>query len=240
MRVRSLLFSVLVCLVLCGPAALYLAERAGAAVPLWLTTEDANYLSGSEESANVAAVATLEGFETKAFQAAVETEVSAHVPAKASALLATAAWQRGAITASNVLFGWECYPTFYDSGIVDIPSESRLAEIAKKADEDITACARRVAAGMDALGREFPDRRFFVYLSPDTLNVSGTPTEGLVSNPLTYEGIQALFEEQDGAFQMIDGDVGYGDFKGQWFSTDHHWNNAGAYAAYCRIASALG
>ncbi len=240
MRVRSLLFSVLVCLVLCGPVALYLAERAGAAVPLWLTTEDANYLSGSEESANVAAVATLEGFETKAFQAAVETEVSAHVPAKASALLATAAWQRGAITASNVLFGWECYPTFYDSGIVDIPSESRLAEIAKKADEDITACARRVAAGMDALGREFPGRRFFVYLSPDTLNVSGTPTEGLVSNPLTYEGIQALFEEQDGAFQMIDGDVGYGDFKSQWFSTDHHWNNAGAYAAYCRIASALG
>ena len=91
MRVRSLLFSVLVCLVLCGPAALYLAERAGAAVPLWLTTEDANYLSGSEESANVSAVATLEGFETKAFQAAaVETGVI-HVPAKGLGALATAA-----------------------------------------------------------------------------------------------------------------------------------------------------
>lgn len=240
MRVRNVLFSMIVCLALCGPAALYLAERAGVAVPLWLTTEDANYLSGSEESANVAEAATLEGFETKAFQHAVETEVSAHVPAKAAALLTTAAWQRGAIATSNVLFGWECYPTFYDSDIVDIPSEGRLAEIAKKADEDLVACARRVAAGMDALGREFPERRFFVYLGPDSLNVSGSPTADLVSNPLTYEGIQALFEERDGAFQMIEGDVGYEDFRDQWFTTDHHWNNAGAYAAYGRIASALG
>lgn len=240
MKARNVIFAALICLMLCGPAALYLSERAGIAVPQWLTTEDANYLSGSEGSANVRETATLEGFRTKAFQNAVETEVSAHVPAKAHALMATAAWQRDAIRASNALFGWECYPTFYSSEIVDIPSEKRLAEIAKKADEEITACAQRVAGALDALGLEFPNVRFFVYLGPDTLNVSGAPTEDLVSNLLTYEGVQALFEEQGGAFQMIDGDMGYTDFKKQWFSTDHHWNNAGAYDAYGRIATALG
>ena len=101
------------------------------------------------------------------------------VPLKATALLANAAVQRSAIEASNVLFGWECYPTFYGSAIVEMPSEGRLLETAEKATDNVRDTISRVRDSLDAFGRRHPDQRIFVYLGPDSMNVEGSPTANL-------------------------------------------------------------
>lgn len=240
MKIRSVVFSAIICVLLCGPAALFLAERSGLSVPSVMTAADANYLSGSASSADVCAVANLSGFASKAFQEAVETEVSAHIPAKAVALLETAAWQRKAIRLSNAVFGWECYPTFYGSDIVGVPSQARLAEIAKKADSDLQELGKRISAELAGLSESFPDKRFFVYLGPDTSNAEGNPTAGLISDSLVYEGIEALFDDVNGSFKFINANVSFDDFDELWFKSDHHWNIEGSYEGYARIAEALG
>ena len=61
-----------------------------------------------------------------------------------------------------------------------------------------------------------------------------------MSNPLTYNDIEAIMKEQEGAFQWVSGAVSYDEFLQNWYNTDHHWNVRGAFQAYQRIATALG
>lgn len=119
MLARNILFSVFLCLLLCGPVALFAAENSGEIpLPSWLTVEDATYLSGGVKSPNVAGELSMEGFASGALQQAIEDGVGNYVPAKAAALLVNAELQYKAICASNVLFGWDCLPTFYGSSLV--------------------------------------------------------------------------------------------------------------------------
>lgn len=156
MKVRNALLSGTLFLLLCGPALMGLAAWGGVALPSWLTADDAAYLSGGIVEADPAAHASLEGFGSGEFQIAAEDAVGNCIPMKATALLANAALQRSAIEASNVLFGWECYPAFYGSSIAEMPSQHRLLEIAEKATDDTLASARRIREGLDALSLRHP------------------------------------------------------------------------------------
>ena len=240
MKVRNILLSGALCLLLCGPAMIGLASWGGVALPSWLTAADAAYLSGGIAEADPAAVATVEGFASGAFQEAAEDAVGNCVPAKATALLVNGALQRTAIAASNALFHWECYPAFYGSAIVVAPSEGRLLETAEKATEKVLGTAERVRDEIGAFSERHPDERVFVYLGPDSMNVQGSPTAALISNPLTYGSMESIFEDNDGKFRWVSGNVTYDEFADQWSKTDHHWNIQGAFAAYERMAAALG
>ena len=171
------------------------------ALPSWLTADDAAYLSGGIVEADPAAYASLEGFSSGEFQIAAEDAVGNCIPMKAMALLANAALQRSAIEASNALFGWECYPAFYGSSIAEMPSRHRLLEIAEKATGDTLATASHIRDGLDALSLRHPEQRFFVYMGPDSMNIEGSPTAKLISNPLTYGELSSIFEDEDGHFQ---------------------------------------
>lgn len=240
MKTRNILLSGALCLLFCGPALIGLASWGGVALPSWLTAADAAYLSGGITEADPAAHFSVEGFASGEFQEAAEYAVGNCVPLKATALLANAAVQRSAIEASNVLFGWECYPAFYGSAIVEMPSEGRLLETAEKATDNVRDTISRVRDSLDAFGRRHPDQRIFVYLGPDSMNVEGSPTANLVSNALTYEGTENLFEEHDGAFEWIGGNVTFDEFTRGWNKVDHHWNILGAFQAYERMVVALG
>ena len=240
MRPRNILFASVLCMLLCGPALIGLASWSGVALPSWLTADDAAYLSGGIVEADPAAYASLEGFSSGEFQIAAEDAVGNCIPMKAMALLANAALQRSAIEASNALFGWECYPAFYGSSIAEMPSRHRLLEIAEKATGDTLATASHIRDGLDALSLRHPEQRFFVYMGPDSMNIEGSPTAKLISNPLTYGELSSIFEDEDGHFQWIDGNVTFDEFADGWNSTDHHWNIQGAFRAYERMASALG
>lgn len=240
MKARNILLSGAFCLLLCGPALIGLASWGGVALPSWLTAADAAYLSGGITEADPLAKATPAGFASGEFQQAAEDAVGNCVPAKATALLVNGALQRAAITASNALFGWECYPAFFGSAIVVEPSRGRLLETAEEATEKVLETAGRVRDAIGAFSERHPDDRIFVYLGPDSMNVEGSPTAALVSNPLTYGQMEAIFEDNDGKFQWVSGNVTFDEFTREWNKTDHHWNIQGAFAAYERMAAALG
>lgn len=240
MKARNILLSGVLCLLFCGPALVGLASWGGVALPSWLTADDAAYLSGGITEADPAAHFSVEGFASGEFQKAAEDAVGNCVPLKATALLTNAAVQRGAIQASNALFGWECYPAFFGSAIVEMPSEGRLLETAEKATDSVRDTIGRVRDSLDAFGKRHPDQRVFVYLGPDSMNVEGSPTAKLISDPLTYESVEDLFEERDGSFQWIGGSVTFDEFSQGWNVSDHHWNIQGAFQAYGRMVAALG
>lgn len=240
MKCASAAFSVVLSFLLCGPLLLYCAETARVDLPSWLTAGDASYLSGGIVKADVEANATLEGFASGKLQQSLEDEVGNYIPAKATALLTTAALQRSSITTSNLLFNWHCYPTFYGSTLLDVPSEDRLVEMAEEATSEIEALAQEVAGAVDSFSGRHPDTRVLVYLAPDSQNTEGSPSAALMSNPLTYDQLEAVFESEDGHFEWVSGGVTYDEFRSGWYRTDHHWNEEGSYQAYTRIASAMG
>lgn len=107
MIVRNVIFSIIVCIVIASPAALYFVQNvAGARLPDWVSSENAKYLSGGMGEAHVKASLNLRGFKSGKFQSALETEIGNHIPLKATVLLGNAALQRTLIVASNGLFNW--------------------------------------------------------------------------------------------------------------------------------------
>ena len=111
-RPRGALFTAVLCLMLAGPMVLFAVERIGVELPGWLTSEDATYLSGGVQKTDFSNVTGLRSLLKSVHQNA-EKEIGNYIPMKATALLANAAWQRGAIALSNGLWGWECYPTSF-------------------------------------------------------------------------------------------------------------------------------
>lgn len=211
--IRDALFAGFLCLSLLGPLALWMAEEAGdIPLPPWLASEDAVYLAGGQTRGDIPGAASWEGFASGELQDAVESEVGSFIPAKATALFTTAGMQRGAIEASNALFGWNCYPTFYDSDIVAVPSEARLAEMAQVRTEPWTQEVSRTAEDVAAFAERHPELRVLAYVGPDSQNVAGSPTGELMSDPVTYDGLQALFKEHAGPFEWVSGAVTYDEF----------------------------
>lgn len=241
MKFRSILFALVVCALLCSPAALWALERSNRIdIPSWLSTEDAAYLSGGRTNADVAAVASTQGFLSGKLQQALEDEIGNYIPAKATALLTNAKLQYGAISASNLFFNWKCLPTFYGSTLAAVPSEHRLVDLAQVATDDLLASAEATAASLSNFCEQHPDINLTVYLGPDSQNVDGSPTGSLMSNPLSYDDIEDIMEKQQGTFKWVSGAVSYDEFLQNWYNTDHHWNIRGAFQAYQRIATALG
>lgn len=223
-----------------GPSLLAIVETGGGALPSWLTAEDSVYLSGGVKDPDVRGALSVEGFATGELQQAIEDEVRNYVPMKATALLVNAGLQRDAIAASNLLFGWPVYPSYYGSSLVDAPDDGRLLEMAEKATDDKVASCKSIAEAYEAFAARHPDLKTYLYFAPDSLNAAGNPTSGLISNALTYDDMRQVFTGEDLSYTWIDGGVTYEDFKDAWYKTDHHWMTKGAYEAYLRIADALG
>lgn len=241
MRVRNGLFAFVLCLLLCGPALLMVNSICGAVkLPTWLTTEDATYLSGGVAEANVSEEFSVEGFVSGGLQEALENAVGNNVPAKAEALLWNAKLQRRAIEVSNVLFHWDCVPTFYGSDLVAVVDDGRLAEIAQQATPYQMSKKEAFSEAYEAFAERHKDLRVFIYFCPDSQNVDGAPTASLMSNPLTYDMVGETFTSGEPSYTWIDGNVPYDEFKGTWYKTDHHWNTRAAYRAYKKIAEAMG
>ncbi|NHM15569.1 hypothetical protein GMI69_02630 [Eggerthellaceae bacterium zg-887] len=240
-RVRDAVFACILCVMLCGPAALTVTSRVSdVQLPSWLTAVDGAYLAGVSNKVKMGGTVSLEGFQSGELQAKLEDGVGKRIPAKGAALMATAAWQRGAIEASNALFSWPCYPTFYDSDIVAVPAAERLAEMPAPMTEKSLLWLGNTSEALSAFAKRHADQRTFMYLAPDSQNVEGAVASGLMSNPFTYgQAADAMLARADG-YAWIDGQVSYDDFLAGWYKTDHHWNVLGSYQAYERIATALG
>lgn len=238
-RMRNACFALILCASLAGPSLLLLADSVDVDLPSWVTTEDAAYLSGGIEKANVAKVANLEGFRDGKLQKEIEKEIGNNIPCKAMALLTNATLQRSAIAASDALFRWGCYPTHFGSDLLVDANNGRLFDAPERKSEALEEKLRTVANELEAFAERNRDVQVYLYFAPDSQNVSGSPTSKLVSEFASYKDMLSIFKREGGNVTVVDGDVSYGQFEQQWYKTDHHWNIAGAYEACRRIASAM-
>lgn len=198
------------------------------------------YLSGGMVEADVRGSASLEGFATGEFQEAVETEVGNYIPVKAMALLGHAALQRSFIDASNGIFRYECMPTYFGSGVVDVPEAGRLMEKTQKAATRLIKAATEAASVLDAFAERHADRRVFIYMATDSQMVEDSPVALQTTQAMTYGDYRAIFEDGEASYAWIDGEVPFAEFDEEWFRTDHHWNIKGAFRGYETIARSLG
>lgn len=239
---RDILFALIICVAFCGPGALYVGtNKLDLQVPEWLTMNDARYLQGYWDNVNVKQHVSVDGFTSGKLQKAFEDFMSENIPAKGEALLTNAALQRSAIVASNALFGWPCYPSFYNSDIgVDV-AQARLFEIPTQVTSSTQTAVERTAQSMTEFADRHPELRTFVYLGTDAAHLADSVAAPLMSSPETYPKLREAFLANKGeALTWIDGEVTYNDYLTDWYKTDHHWNTRGAFEGYTRIATALG
>ena len=244
MKIRNVIFSSLFCIFLCGPIALFGAQKIiGIDISSDLSSESASWLSGGTENVDVRSVANLEGFYSKELQATAETEIENYIPAKAYALLENASLQRSMIEVSNSLFHWRCYPTFYGSSLLFIPEENALTRIPPKVTED--AGIEGFAQELDKYARARPNINFALYVVPENDNFSiHSPAIELVSNPLTFDAVISQFQNalsNTSSIKLIYPEFeSLHDYYQCFFTTDLHWNIRGASHAAQQIIQTLG
>lgn len=239
MKLRDAIFVCLVSLAVFGPGMTVCVQQVGGiSLPSWLTAEDARWLSGDLGSANALECLSMEGYFSGDLQQSLEEAIGDSIPCKAAALLSTAFMQRTAISASNILFGWECYPTFYGSSYVCLPAEERLALIPVKCNSVLAAQVQRVACAIDELDADI-DAEIFIFLVPTSDTVGGSPAERLVSNSLTYSKIEELMSGFEN-YEWINADTQFAEFCKYWYRTDHHWNYEGFYRGYLKATESMG
>lgn len=239
MKVRNILLSGALCLLLCGPALIGVSDLLRLDLPSWLTSERAQMLSGDYRSDNHASF-SLRSFLNGSFQECVEADVEGHIPMKADAMLGWSFVQRKMIEISNLAFGWQLYPTFYGSEILLSPTEGRLSESPGESRGVFLSRVEESIRELSAFCLEHPSLDIYVYLAPDSLIVDGSPMHELVSDSVSYSDIADVCVREGLGFTWIDGSVSYADFADGWYATDHHWSVVGAYTAAERILNALG
>lgn len=240
---RNVAFSVVVLLFLCGPGLLFASVQAGVAVPEALTSKPAQNLSGGIVEAHVGDHLSIEGFAARQLQAELENEVGNCIPAKANAIIANAALQRGSIAASNALFNWDCYPTYFNSGRLRLPDDT-LTYLPTHKNSAAEGRWRSFADGLAKVAQRHPDKRFILYVVGAYGEPAYNPAYGLVSDPLVPKDCVATVESQLEDVPNVtvltkeydSAESYYEDF----FRTDHHWNIKGSLSAYGQIVDELG
>lgn len=244
MTYQRIIFPLLICAFLCGPALLWCATQVGIPVPRDLTAEPAQYLEGSQSDTDLAAHASIEGFASGELQAAAEAALNESIPARATAITANAALQRSAIAASNALSGWDCYPTYFGSWRIYEPRSNAVNYVPNERSEWTENAWRSFAAGVKEAALRHPDKRFLIYVVEGYGEPAYNPAYDLVSNAALPGDCTAIMEDElNGCANATvltqtydDAEAYYRDF----FRTDHHWNIDGAFRAYEQIADALG
>lgn len=243
MSFRNLIFSVLGCLLLVGPSALFCAQNVVKAdLPSNVTAEDASYLTGGIVEVDVRASASIAGFASGEFQSAMEDEVGNYIPFKADALLGNAALQRLAIGSSNRLFSWPCYPTYFGSTKLYSPEHNALFEMPmlnesrimqrRALEDDLESFGK----GLALVASQFPEKRFIVIMADRSSTSSVNPANPLVTETMmTSECVQVLYDEVAGVENVSVDAREYDDiaeYLGRYYPTDHHWNGYGAIDAF--------
>ena len=223
---------------------LYGAARIGITVPVEMTAEPAQFLAGGAASADVRANLGFKAFSSKKFQDAVETEIGNYIPGKAVAIEANAAVQRTSIAASNTLFGWECYPTYFGSKRLYLPSADAVTYVPQTRNEGAFAQWRAFADGLKSVAERRPEKHFALYVIGGYNEPSFNPAYDLTSQPLRpVDCVDTLREALVGVPNvdvMTHNYTNAAEYYDDFFRTDHHWNIDGAFRAYGEIADVLG
>jgi hypothetical protein len=239
------IFVVLIMAALCVPAVSYVVQKSGIDLPPWVTTEDITHLSGASTDVNVSSKANWADVVAGTFQTAAQKEVGNFVPGKAAATLANAALQRSAIAASNVLFDWPCYPTYFGASRIYIPAQNALSYMPPKDVENLQQGWAAFANALVEAARQLPDVQFVFYAAGGYDLPAVNPAYDLVTNSVNYDDFYSamnsvILESGLTNIQVLKSEYNnLDDYYQDFFRTDHHWNIKGALAAYAQICEAL-
>lgn len=246
LEIRSAVFALLLCLFLCFPLSFAIANKIGAPLPDALKSEEAKYLEGGIAQTHLGQSFSWKGFQEGETQRNLETLVSNNIPLKQVALLGNAAIQRVAIETSNYLFCWRCYPTYFGSKRVFIPSENALAIMPAKARGDTLQWMKTFAGNLAVFAEKNPELSCVVILADMASRSEGNPAVHLVTDVATTE--ECAEEIQKGLDGSAAGNVHLvsvcykeaQSYYKDYYRSDHHWNGYGVQAAYEQIAETLG
>lgn len=241
MRFRQVLLVTVFCLFLCGPALLFGATKAGIALPDQVTAKSAVYLSGGITDADVSSVMNLEGFMNKDFQNATETEIGNYIPAKANIMLANARLQRTLIKSSNAVFGYDCYPTFYDSDYIETADEQYVLNTSSKLESGVLERFQIFVDEINEFAAEFPDVNILICLVDDPGWSDANPSYKYVSNTPGDDFVKTnLVNQLDSRIHVIsDMDYDTSSYFDRFLPTEHHWSFNGWSEAYRLMAEEL-
>lgn len=247
MKVHNMILSTVFALLLLGPAVLLTSQEVfGAELPIWLSSEEASYLTGDFTEGNsedaVLEAATLRGFKNKEFQNALEEELNDHIPLKASALIGDATLQRAVIEASNALFGWKCYPALFGADYVIWPEGGSILSVSHTVSEANTQATEKLVESINAAAAQHPEVRFVFQEIVDTYASDMNPSHELVTDAYDMEWIRENVEERlsSDVLFILDEIASEDELRSQWFSTEHHWTFERALESYNSLAESLG
>lgn len=236
MKIRNIVFSALICIFLCGPAALWVAqERTLLNLPTWFTAEDARYLSGGISKAEVGKNLNLEGFANEKLQSALESKIGNYVPIKARALLTNAGIQRKAIDLSNSFFNWDCYPTYYGSAYIFLPEQSAIATFPAY-DRNCYDRLDSFCEPIATYAKEHSTLRIKIYLADMSSTSKANPAAQYVSRVFfTQDAVDYIknhLEDCSNIQVYTDTYTNPAEYYSYYFRSDHHWNARGALRAF--------
>lgn len=225
MKIRNVLFSATICLMLAGPAALFCMHSV-AKVPLpgWLTSEDAAYLSGGSEKS------------AEGIRGLLESGIEGNIPFKAFAFLGNAATQRVFIESSNLLFDWECFPTYYGSDRVYVPRFNALGTMQGDAAEEWAGGMRAFSSKLSEFAHNHLDVEFHVIVPELDRTAKVSPIADLTSDYIDTQDLVELMKGECGQADNVEivskSYSSYAAFLHDYYSTDMHWNGYGAINAF--------
>lgn len=241
-HLRSILFSAALLFFTCGPIVLLATNYIDkSAIPPILTNEKAVYLEGAGPTTRVKDVANLDGFLSKDFQTIIDEKVGSFVPFKADAILCNAALQRSAIATSNLLFNWDCYPTFFSSDYIAVPSAGILLHKAAVRSESMDRATISFVEAVNHAQKDNPDVRFVYQSIDDTYSSAANPSQPLTSDALSEEWSEDVLSKLDADIKVTRESIKDADeLRTQWYSSEHHWTIDRAIRAYNNVAPLLG
>lgn len=243
MKIRNIIFTIIFCAFLLGPAGIFLSDKMGIDLPTWMTAENAKYLEGGVSEAQVKKNLSLEGFETEQLQTALESKVGNNIPFKAAALLGNAALQRGAIETSNCVFNWRGYPTYYGSEVLYDTELKALCSKPLSYSKDTKDDWEKFAQGVLSTAEEFSNKRFVIYVVQGDQTAPLNFAYDLMSDPIMpndcVSTMTKIIEDHSNVYIVTKTYTSGDDYYRDFYKTDHHWDINGAYVAYEQLTQEL-
>ena len=240
-RIRNIAFTAVVALLLFS-AILY--QAADALIPGFEAAETSNaegrdFVTWSDVRENT----LVDG----SFQDEFEQFAADSIPAKDTVVVTNAALQRFGIASSAKVFGYDVYPTFFDSEYLTSQTDQRILPMPTAVPREGSRPMKNLetwCATLSEAASTHPDTRFVVEIVPQVRQDDTNPAYRYVrgANLMDEEWIQQEWGGRldDSIVFNVDGIVDREELRTQWFTTDHHWTIERALHTYNDIGSRLG
>ncbi len=246
MTLRNIVLSIILSLFLLGPLFLLCSQHIlKIEIPDWLTAEESQYLEGASSKVDLKKVTSFDGFINGEFQNAIDEKIGNYIPMKADALLTNASIQRFAIDASNKLFGWECYPTFYgNTDTIYSPKDDAIFWYPIIDSERFIEGTQKFAERIAEFSKNNPDK-FICIVVPDHPQTSMlNPALNYLNDCFTIKDcVEILNTTAEGIPNLFITSKIYDDtseYFTDFYRMDHHWNGYGALATYNELPKKFG